>query len=116
MLQELPGLQVIAEASDGLEAVLKAHELQPDLILIDIDLPRLHGIEAARQIRIGSPMSRILFVGQETLADVVQKALSTGACGYLLKKEAGDHLMVAVKTVLRGEKFVSKQLKDPSVP
>jgi DNA-binding NarL/FixJ family response regulator len=74
-------LQVVGEASDGLEAVQQAQALQPDLILLDIGLPTLNGIEAARRIRKVAPQSKILFVSQESSTDVVEEALGTGARG-----------------------------------
>ncbi len=116
ILQEHLEFQVVAEASEGKEAVLKALELQPDLVLLDISLPGLHGLEVARRIRIGSPKSRILFVTHELTADWVERAFSTGASGYLLKNDAGHQLLIAVRTVLRGEKFLSESLKGPGIP
>jgi CheY-like chemotaxis protein len=100
-------LPVIGVASDGLEAVQKAKELQPDLILLDIGLPSLNGIEVARQIRKLSPESKILFVSQESSADVVRGALGTGAQGFVFKSDAGRELLKGVNTVLQGEQFVS---------
>jgi DNA-binding NarL/FixJ family response regulator len=100
-------LQVVGEVSDGLEAVQKAEELKPDLILLDIGLPSLSGIEAARQIRKLSPESKIIFVSQESSADVVQEALSLGAWGYVVKTRAGHELLAAVESVLLGKPFVS---------
>jgi DNA-binding NarL/FixJ family response regulator len=100
----------ICEVADGFEAVEKAQRLQPQLILLDIGLPMLNGIEAARQIKILSPDSRILFVSQETSADVVEEALKTGAEGYICKMDAGGELLAAIDAVLRGEKYVSKGL------
>ena len=105
-------LHVVSMASDGLEAVQKAQELRPDLILLDIGLPSLNGIEAARQIRELSPESKILFVSQESSADVVQVALGTGARGYIIKTDAGNELLEAVSAVLRGELFVGRRLAD----
>ena len=105
-LRENHDLQVIGVASDGLEAVQKAEELQPDLILLDIGLPSLNGIEVARQIRKFSPNSKILFVSQESSADVVQGALGTGAQGYVVKSDAGSELLEGVNAVLRGDRFV----------
>jgi DNA-binding NarL/FixJ family response regulator len=102
-----PELQVVCEVSDGLEAVQKADELKPDLILLDIGLPSLSGIEAARQIRELSPESKIIFVSQESSADVVQEALSLGAWGYVVKTRAGHELLAAVESVLLGKPFVS---------
>ena len=102
ILQIRPGLRVVAEIADGLEAVQKAEELQPDLIVLDIGLPLLNGIEVARRVRKVSPKSKILFVSQESSADVVQEALRTGARGYVLKTDAGSELLIAINVVLRG--------------
>ena len=110
-------LQVICEVSDGLEAVQKAEELQPDLILLDIGLPNLNGIEAARRIRKLSPQSKILFVSQESSADVIEEALSLGAMGYVIKAHAGSELLVAMEAVRDGRQFVSSgaSLEPPTV-
>ena len=109
-VQSRPELQVICEVADGLEAVEKAGDLQPELVLLDIGLPGLNGIEAARQIRSLSPYSKILFVSQESSADIVQAALETGAVGYVVKAAAGLELIAALDAVLRGETYVSKGL------
>jgi len=109
-LQKQPELQVIGEVSDGLEAVQKAEELQPDLILLDIGLPTLNGIEAARRIRKVSPASRILFVSENRSADIAEEALSTGASGYVVKSDTGSELLPAVKAVLEGKRFISASL------
>ena len=106
ILQKQPELQIICKVSDGLEAVQKAEELQPDIIVLDIGLPSLNGIEVARQIRKLSPKSKILFVSQESSADVVQGALGTGAQGYVVKSDARRELLEGVNAVLRGEQFV----------
>jgi DNA-binding NarL/FixJ family response regulator len=110
-------LQVICEVSDGLEAVQKAEELQPDLILLDIGLPNLNGIEAARRIRKLSPQSRILFVSQESSADVIEEALGLGAMGYVIKVHAGSELLVAMEAVREGRQFVSRgaSLEPPTI-
>ena len=110
ILQQQPELQVICELSDGIAAVRKAQELQPDLVLLDIGLPMLNGIEAARQICDLCPRSAILFVSQENSSDIVQGALATGAKGYVIKTDAGSELLVAVNAVLRGERFLSCSL------
>src|SRR5580700_1259690 len=102
-------LQVICEVSDGLEAVQKAEELHPDLILLDIGLPSLNGIEAARRIRKLSPESKILFVSQETSADAVREALRLGAHGYIVKTDARRELLEGVDAVLRGGQFVGRR-------
>jgi len=107
MLGERPELQIVGEASDGLEAVRRAEELKPDLILLDIGLPTLNGIEAARQIRRLAPESRVIFLTQESSAEVVQEALSLGAWGYVVKARAGTDLLPAMEAVLLGKHFVS---------
>jgi DNA-binding NarL/FixJ family response regulator len=112
MLGQRPDLQIVCEASDGLEAVKHAEELQPDLIVLDIGLPGLHGIEAARRIRKLSPNSRILFASQESSADLVQEALTAGGLGYVLKAHAEWDLLVAVEAVLQSKQFVSSALMD----
>lgn len=109
-LQQRAEFQTIYQASDGLEGVRQAKDLQPDLILVDIGLPRMDGIEAARRIGEVSPDSKILFITQESSADVVRKALSLGAHGYVLKGDAGSELLLAAETVLRGERFISPGL------
>ena len=106
-LEQMPDLQVIGQASDGLEAVQKAQELKPDLILLDIGLPTVNGIEAAHQISRLLPGATILFVSQNNDADVVAAALGNGAQGYVLKADAGSELLPAIKAILRGERFVS---------
>ena len=109
MLRERSELQIVDQVSDGLQAVRRAEELRPDLIVLDIGLPSLNGIEAARQIRRLSPKSKILFVSQESSADVVQEALGAGASGYIVKTDAGRELLQAVSAVLRGEQFVGRR-------
>lgn len=100
-------MQIVGEVSDGLEAVRQAEELKPDLILLDIGLPTLSGLEAARLIRKLAPKSKIIFVTQESSPDVVRAALNVGALGYVLKVRAGTDLLAAVDAVLEGRHFVS---------
>jgi DNA-binding NarL/FixJ family response regulator len=102
-----PEFQVVGEASDGLEAVRKAQQLKPDLILLDLGLPFLNGIEAANRIRQVVPGTKIIVLTQNRDKDIVQTALSTGAHGYVLKTDAASELLPAIKAILRGETFVS---------
>jgi len=108
-LEKAPELQVVGIVSDGLTAVQKAEELRPDLILLDIGLPNLNGIEAARRIHQLSPESKMLFVSQESSVDVVREALGTGASGYIVKADAGRELLEGVRAVLRGDRFVGNR-------
>ena len=115
-LEKRPELQIIGEVSDGLRAVHKAQELQPDLILLDIGLPTLNGIDAARRIRKVAPHSKILFVSQESSTDVAQEALDLGALGYVVKACAGRELLVAVEALRQGRQFVSAGLAGHVLP
>ena len=109
ILQNKLEFRTIVEVSDGVKAIELAQAMQPDLILLDIGLPKLNGIEAARRIRELAPQSKILFVSQESSVDVVQTAFSLGASGYVVKMDAGSELLTAVKAVLRGERFVGSR-------
>ena len=105
---EDPNCRSSVKVSDGLQAVRRAEELQPDLIVLDIGLPSLNGIEAARRIQKLSPKSKILFVSQESSVDVVREALGTGASGYVVKTDAGRELLEGVRAALRDELFVGR--------
>ena len=100
LFQARPQWQIIAEVSDGPEAVQKASDLKPDLIVLDISLPKLNGIEAAQQIRQFSPNSRIVFLSQNNNLDIVRAALSTGALGYVRKADSQSDLLPAIEAVL----------------
>ena len=110
-LEKRPQLQVICKAQDGSEAVRQARKLKPDLIVIDVGLPKVHGIEAIRQIREHVTKSIVLFVSQNSDADVVQRAFEVGGKGYVLKAQAGSDLLPAVEAVLGGQRFVSGGLE-----
>ena len=101
-----PDLRVIGEASDGLEALHMAVELRPDLILLDIGLPSLNGIEVARQMRSLVPESKVIFLTIESSADMVQEALSVGARGYVVKTMAESELLTAMEAVLLGKSSI----------
>ena len=111
LFQARPEWQVIAQALDGPEAVQKADELKPDLILLDIGLPKLNGIEAAGQIRRLFPSSKIIFLSLYDSLDLVEAALSTGAMGYVRKTNALRELLPTADAVLQGKQFVSSSLK-----
>ena len=115
LFQQRPQWRVIAQASDGSEAVQKAEELKPDLIVLDIGLPKLNGIEAARRIREHSPSCKIVFLSQNNDHDIVRAALSTGGLGYISKTDASRELLPAVDAVLRGKQYVSGSLKGYEV-
>jgi DNA-binding NarL/FixJ family response regulator len=102
---------VVGEALDGLQALQQAEELQPDLILLDLSVPKLNGMEACRRIRKVSPRSKVVILSQESSPDVVEAALRLGAVGYLLKSDAID-LPQALDAILPGAVFVSPRLKN----
>lgn len=103
-------LKIVGEASDGLEAVHEAEELKPDLVVLDIGLPTLDGIEVARRIRKLCPECKILFMSQGSSVDVAQEAFNLGALGYVVKAHAGSELLIAVETVCQGGRFISRGL------
>jgi DNA-binding NarL/FixJ family response regulator len=112
MLQAYGRRHIVAEARNGLEAVQKAQELQPDVILLDIGLPHLNGIEAACRIGQVAPRARIVFLTQNADCEIARLALNNGAQGYVLKADAGHELLPAIEAVFRGEKFVSSRVKS----
>lgn len=114
LLQE-PELVVIGEASDGGSAVEQARKLQPDLICLDIGLPRLNGLDAAREILSHSPRSKIVFVSENHSSDIAEAAMRTGASGYIIKSCAANELLPALRAAVRGERFVSAALAGVSL-
>jgi DNA-binding NarL/FixJ family response regulator len=110
LLRKQTGFQIVGHALDGQEAVQKAQELKPDLVVLDIGLPKLNGIEAARQIRLVSPDSKLMFLTGNDDPEVAREALGTGATGYVSKLDAAVELLSAVEAVLLGKQFVSTTL------
>jgi DNA-binding NarL/FixJ family response regulator len=109
-LSDHPSVRVLGSASDGLEGIQKAEELQPDLILLDISLPKLNGIELARKVRKLVPKAKILFLSSNADPDVIRAAFCAGGAGYVLKMDAGGALLDAMEAVLLGKQFVSRSL------
>jgi|SRR6516225_10945207 len=100
------GFHIVAEAADGLEAVEKAAMLQPDLVLLDIQMPKLNGLEAATQIRSIAPQSKTPFVSQSTDPDIVHSAMRDGAARYLCKSKISRELVPAIEAAIAGKKTV----------
>jgi DNA-binding NarL/FixJ family response regulator len=109
---ESPRVMIIGEASDGLEAVRQAALLQPDLILLDVAMPKLNGIGAAEQMRTVAPQSKILFLAQDNSPDLIRAALNLGTIGYLHKMHVNRDLMRAIEALLAGKRFVNN---DPDI-
>jgi len=114
MLGGESALEIVCEVVDGPSAVRKAEEIHPDLILLDVGLPGLNGIEAADQIQQIAFSSRILFVSQQSDPDLVSAALNAGGLGYVLKADAVDELLLAIAVVLRGDRFLSSGVRPHS--
>ena len=103
LLEDEPGLEVIGEARDGEEAVQMATEMKPDVVLMDIAMPKLNGIEATRQIKLTHPSTAVLILSAYDDDEYVFALLKAGAAGYLLKNVSGDELTRAIQTVCKGE-------------
>jgi DNA-binding NarL/FixJ family response regulator len=103
----MPGLEVVGESSDGLEAIQKIQELNPDLILLDVGLPKLSGIEVARRVQVFSAHSIVLFVSQFCDWDIIEYAFRYGASGYVVKCDAYAELVSAVESVRQRMGFIS---------
>src|SRR5882757_2324448 len=112
LLSQEPALRVICQIADGEEAVEKADELRPDLVVLDIGLPGITGIEAARRIRKASPESKIIFLSQFDSLHMASEVLKVGGQGFVAKIDAGSDLLKAVRTVCAGGRFVSQQIVD----
>ena len=111
ILPKMPEWHIVCEVSDGVAAVTKAEELKPDIILLDLSLPGINGIEAARQISKVAANSKILFLSAFDAQEVVEEALNTGASGYVAKLDASNELVGAVETIFQGKQFISSRLK-----
>ena len=111
VLRSNPNLEVVGEAADGKGGINKVGELQPDIVLLDISLPDISGIEAAPAMRKVSPESRIIFVSQHTSTALAKDALQNGAYGYVVKSDAGLDLLAAIQAAHEGRTFVSRTLQ-----
>lgn len=109
-LQQKPRIRIIGEASDGAEAVRKAQELQPDLIFLDIGLPEVNGIQAARRILELVPQAKIIFLSAISSQGIAEETMQIGASGYVVKSSARSELLPALESVLQGGRFVSTGL------
>lgn len=110
-LRKEPSFEIICETVDGMQAVLMAEQHQPTTAVLDIGLPRLNGLDAARSIRKLAPNTNIVFLSEQRDLEVVKAALAIGS-GYVLKSDAGDDLVAAIHSVFRGERVLSRQLAN----
>ena len=112
MLESFAEWQIVGEASNGVEGVRKTEELQPDIILLDVGLPKLNGIDAAKPILQVAPHSKIVFVSVELCPEFVEGALRTGAHGYVVKSDAASDLLTAMTAVMNGQRFVGPRFAN----
>lgn len=110
LFERIPDIEVIGEASDGREAVKLAEELQPDIVIMDIGMPLLNGLEAAAQINRANESIRVIILSMYTDESYIVKALDAGAKGYLLKDNADDDIERAVRSVMIGRPFFSPSI------
>ena len=110
--RERSDLQILDVVSNGLEALQKAADLQPDLILLDISLPEMSGIEAAKRIRRSAPNIKVIFLTGYSDPEIVREAFRVGGDGYILKWDAAEELIVGMESVLRGKKFTSRGVAE----
>ena len=101
------GISVVAEVGNGRDAVRRAAELRPDVAILDISMPELNGIEAARMLRTGCPGTRVVILSMHSSSEHVFRAFEAGAAGYLLKDSAGSEVLAAVRTVHAGRRYLS---------
>lgn len=106
-LLEREGIQVVAEASDGQDAVTHARSLQPDIAVVDISMPTCNGLDAAREIRTSCPKTKTIILTQHDEEQYVSDALDAGVKGYVMKSQASNDLLQAIRQVSRGEVYLS---------
>jgi two-component system response regulator NreC len=112
ILSEQPDMQIAGEAANGREAVEQAEKLQPDIVVMDVTMPELNGIEATRRITAAAPRARVLALSMHKDAVYVREILRAGARGYLLKDSADADLIAAVRSVAKGEAYLSPAISD----
>lgn len=111
LLQERPDVLIVGEAADGLDAIRRAEALRPDVVMLDIGLPMLSGIDVARRIRAVLPDARLMFVTIESSFEVVEQAFRSGAHGYVYKPRAHRDVLPVLDAIIRGGRFVSGGLE-----
>ncbi len=111
-IEEVPGMEVVGEAGDGIQLLDLLKKTRPNLVLLDITMPNLQGIDALKQIRSLYPDVNVLVLTMHKSKQHISSALSAGADGYLLKENAFDDLLVAIERIRRGERYISNLLSD----
>jgi DNA-binding NarL/FixJ family response regulator len=112
LLEAQPDLRVVGEAANGREAVGTAAQLRPDVVVMDISMPDMNGVEAARRIHAARPETRIVMLSMHGNAEHVYRALEAGATGYLLKESAGAELVTAIRAVHAGRRYLTEKVNE----
>lgn len=112
ILEEVPGVEVIGEAADGMQLLALLREMTPDLIILDISMPKLRGLEAIQQIKSSYPQVQVLILTMHKDAEYLSYALSAGAAGFLLKQDADPELLEALTTIRRGKTYLSPAISE----
>ena len=115
LLKQQPDIHVIGSACDGLETVTQVTVLKPDVVVMDISMPHMNGIEATQQILTEFPRARVIILSMHSTSEHVFRALQAGARGYLLKESAGPELVLAIRTVFSGARYLSQKITDTVV-
>ncbi|MCC6541754.1 MAG: response regulator transcription factor [Flavobacteriales bacterium] len=111
LLARLPEVQVVAKATNGLDALAKVTLHKPDLVLMDINMPHMDGIEASKHIRKANPATRVIALSMYGHREFVLELLDSGVGGYLLKTAGKDELLTAIRTVAQGDQYVAQELR-----
>jgi two-component system, NarL family, response regulator NreC len=112
LLEGEPNLRVVGEAENGREAISKVEKLKPDVVLMDIAMPMLNGIEATRQIRKICPQTKVIILSMHSHDRYISELFSLGASGYLLKSSTGTDIINAIHTALKGSTYLSPSISD----
>lgn len=115
LLNSQADITVVGDAANGREAVQQVTKLQPNVVLMDITMPELNGIEATQQIRQSCPPAQIIILSMHATSEHIARALQAGARGYLLKESAGDEIVNAVRTVYAGHHYLSQKISDTMI-
>ena len=115
LLESQPGITVVGEASDGRDAVRQVKRLQPNVVIVDIAIPQLNGIEVVRQIRESSPSTQAVMLSMYSTSEHISRALLAGSLGFVLKEAAGGEMIDAVRAVSSGQRYLSQKIENTAI-